>query len=89
MRTRILLGVKTPVCKADNLPPTSADVTESVSLNLPEPSGPVMGMLYVSYIYILLKINKKGKNSQQMPHTHSFVIMSKMGSSGCQKLIAI
>jgi hypothetical protein len=45
MSTRILLGVKT----ADNLPPSSADVMESGSLNLPEPSDlhrPVMGMLY-------------------------------------------
>jgi hypothetical protein len=36
------------VRKADNLPPSSADVTESGSLNLPEPSGPhrpVMGSL--------------------------------------------
>jgi hypothetical protein len=35
---------------ADNLPPSSADVTESGSLNLPEPSGPhrpVMGLLYI------------------------------------------
>jgi hypothetical protein len=35
---------------ADNLPPTSADVTVSGILNLPEPSGPhrlVMGMLYL------------------------------------------
>jgi hypothetical protein len=34
---------------ADNLPPSSADVTESESLNLPELSGPhspVMGLLY-------------------------------------------
>jgi hypothetical protein len=34
---------------ADNLPPSSADVTESGILNLPEPSGshrPVMGLLY-------------------------------------------
>jgi hypothetical protein len=38
------------VRKAENLPPSSADVTESGSLNLPEPSGPhrpVMGMLYM------------------------------------------
>jgi hypothetical protein len=37
---------------ADNLPPLSADVTESGSLNLPEPSGPhrpVMGTLYLYY----------------------------------------
>jgi hypothetical protein len=35
---------------ADNLPPSSADVTESGSLNLPEHSGPhrpVMGLLYL------------------------------------------
>jgi hypothetical protein len=34
----------------DNLPPSSADVTESESLNLPEPFAPhrpVMGMLYL------------------------------------------
>jgi hypothetical protein len=48
MSARILLGVKAAVCMADNLPPSSADETESGSLNLPEPSGPhrpVMGML--------------------------------------------
>jgi hypothetical protein len=35
---------------ADNLPPSSADVTEPGSLNLQEPSGPnrpVMGLLTV------------------------------------------
>jgi hypothetical protein len=42
---------------ADNLPPSSADVTESGSLNLPEPPGhhrPVMGLLYllcISYLF--------------------------------------
>jgi hypothetical protein len=46
---------------ADNLPPSSADVTESGSLNLPEPFGPhrpVMGMLYLTryYIQILMKL---------------------------------
>jgi hypothetical protein len=38
------------VREADSLPPSSADVTESGSFNLPEPSGPhtpVMGMLYL------------------------------------------
>jgi hypothetical protein len=38
---------------ADNLPPSSADVMESGSLNLPEPSGPhwpVMGLLYLCFI---------------------------------------
>jgi hypothetical protein len=37
------------VRKADSLPPSSADVTKSGSLNLPELSGPhrpVMGLLY-------------------------------------------
>jgi hypothetical protein len=46
MSTRIILGVKTA--------PSSADVTESGSLNFPEPSGPhrpVMGMLYLYYYY--------------------------------------
>jgi hypothetical protein len=38
------------VRKADNILPSSADVTEFGSLNLPEPPGPhrpVMGMLYL------------------------------------------
>jgi hypothetical protein len=38
---------------ADNLPPSSADVTESGSLNLPEPSGPhrpVMETLPLLYL---------------------------------------
>jgi hypothetical protein len=34
MSTRILVGVKTAGRKADNLPPSSADVTKSGSLNL-------------------------------------------------------
>jgi hypothetical protein len=40
---------------ADNLLPSSADVAEPGSLNLPEPSGPhrpVMGLLY---LYLLLQ----------------------------------
>jgi hypothetical protein len=40
------------VLKADNLPLSSADVTESGSLNLSEPSGPyraVMGLLYLLF----------------------------------------
>jgi hypothetical protein len=41
MNTRILLEVQRRlVCMTDNLPPSSADVMESGSLNLPEPSGP-------------------------------------------------
>jgi hypothetical protein len=54
MRTRIL---KPPVRKAENLTPASADVTESGSLNLPEPSEPhrpVMGMHLYIYIYIYI-----------------------------------
>jgi hypothetical protein len=49
MSMRILMGLRRPVRKPDNLLPSSADVTESGSLNFPEPSGPhrpVMGMLY-------------------------------------------
>jgi hypothetical protein len=49
MSTRILLGVKTAGAK----PPSSADVTESGSLNLLELSGthrPVVGMLYCSNV---------------------------------------
>jgi hypothetical protein len=45
---------------ADNLPPSSADVTESGSLNLPEPSGPhrpVMGLLYLDIPCSLNRFN--------------------------------
>jgi hypothetical protein len=38
----------------ENLPPSSADVMESGSLNLPEPSGPhrpVMRLLYLNLFY--------------------------------------
>jgi hypothetical protein len=40
---------------ADNLPPSSADVMQSGSLNLPEPSGPhkpVVGLLYLYLVII-------------------------------------
>jgi hypothetical protein len=40
---------------ADNIPPSRAGVTESGSLNLPEPSGlhrPVMGLLYFMHVYL-------------------------------------
>jgi hypothetical protein len=40
MNTGLILGQRRPVRKADNLAPSSADVTESGSLNLPETSGP-------------------------------------------------
>jgi hypothetical protein len=42
------------VLEADNLPPSSADVTESGSLNLPEPCGsdrPVTGMFFFSILF--------------------------------------
>jgi hypothetical protein len=44
---------------ADNLPPSSADITESGSLNLPElsePHRPVMGMFYL-YLYLSLSLH--------------------------------
>jgi hypothetical protein len=45
---------------ADNLPPSSADVTESGSLNLAEPSGPyrpVMGLFYLLPFYYMSSAN--------------------------------
>jgi hypothetical protein len=50
------------VFAADNLPHSSADVTECGSLNLPEPSGPhrpVMGLLYFT-LSLLLKFQIPG-----------------------------
>jgi hypothetical protein len=44
---------------AENLPPSSPDVTESRSLNLPETSGPHrpgMGLLYILFRYIYIYI---------------------------------
>jgi hypothetical protein len=62
----------------DNLPPSSADVTESGSLNLPEPSAPhrpVMGMLYLTQTEVynrpvmgllyLTQLNRGIQNIQQ------------------------
>jgi hypothetical protein len=43
---------------ADNLPLSSADITESGSLNLPEPSGPhraVMGLLYFTILVYTIR----------------------------------
>jgi hypothetical protein len=42
------------VRKADKLPPSRADITESGSLKLQEPPGPdrpVIGMLYLFFIF--------------------------------------
>ena len=39
-----------PVRRADNLPPYRADVKKSGSLNFLDPSGPLMGELYL-YLY--------------------------------------
>jgi hypothetical protein len=55
MSTRIFLGIKTAgVGQAENLPPSSADVMESGSLNFPKHSGPhrpVMGIIYL-YLFV-------------------------------------
>jgi hypothetical protein len=45
---------------ADNLPPSSVDVTKSGNLNLPEPSGAnttVMGLLYLFTVFYLTKLS--------------------------------
>jgi hypothetical protein len=42
---------------ADNLQPSSADVTESGSLNLPEPSGPHRPVMGLVYLFLPLKYN--------------------------------
>jgi hypothetical protein len=56
------------VRKADSLPPSSADVTESGSLDLPQPSGPhraVMAMLIMEASAMLTEpvyfLRKAGK----------------------------
>jgi hypothetical protein len=40
---------------ADNLPPSSADVTESRGLNIPEPSQPHRPAMGLLYLYLFLK----------------------------------
>ena len=63
------LGVRRPVRKADNLPPSCALVTKSGNLNFLEPSGPVQACngtalpLYICicvciYIYIYIYIHE-------------------------------
>jgi hypothetical protein len=50
------------VRKTDNLPPSSADVTESGSLNIPEPSGshkPVVGMLLLLLLPLLQYLSQE------------------------------
>jgi hypothetical protein len=54
------------VRKADNQQPSSADVTESGSLNLPEPSGPhgpVMGMLFYN-LELLIRYSDYDQNNR-------------------------
>ena len=51
--------------KADNLPPSCAIVMKSGNLNFLEPSGPVMGLLYL-YLYLICK-----------SHGHSFTSVKK------------
>jgi hypothetical protein len=64
MSTRILLGVTTAGAY-DSLSPSSADVIESASLNLPEPSGPhrpVMGLLYLLHVLKIIDMKFQGYN---------------------------
>jgi hypothetical protein len=54
----------------DNLSPSSADVTESGSLNLPEPSGPhrpVMGLLYLFIFYFKNTRREENGKTAHMP----------------------
>jgi hypothetical protein len=67
------------VRKADNLPPSSADVTESGTLNLPEPYGPhrpAMGMLYL-YLYMYYIYDEDGdskiRETVENPHDCSSI----------------
>jgi hypothetical protein len=59
---------------ADNLSPSSADVTESGSLNLPEPSGPhraVMELLYLfTYMWVSGQHYIQATLSRKSPGTH-------------------
>jgi hypothetical protein len=55
MSNRILLGLRRPVRKADNLTVSSADVTESGSLNFPEPSGPNWPVMRMPYLLSSVK----------------------------------
>jgi hypothetical protein len=66
---------------ADNLPPSSDDVTDSGSINLPEPSGPykpVMGLLYFTAFGI--KICLLG---------HDIMFFVKYVSALCLKMEAV
>jgi hypothetical protein len=47
--SRLILGVMAAGRKADNLPPSCADVKKSGGLNLLEPCGPVMGQLFTCH----------------------------------------
>jgi hypothetical protein len=44
------------VRKADNLLPSSADVTESENLNLSEPSGPHRAVMELLYLLLCVKV---------------------------------
>jgi hypothetical protein len=46
---------------ADNISPSSADVTKSGSLNLPGPS--VMGLLYLTQVWYSIKIKYNNANN--------------------------
>jgi hypothetical protein len=60
MSTRLILGVKAAGAKADNLPPSCADVKKSGGLNLLEPCGPVQACngAEKKINYIILVIQK-------------------------------
>jgi hypothetical protein len=61
--------------KADNLPPSSADVMESGSLNLPEPSAPerpVMGMIYLVIGYTANQAKEMSLCNKEYSPTQSF-----------------
>jgi hypothetical protein len=61
------------VRKAENLPPSCADVKKSGGLNLLGPSGPVMGELYLTvYVKATDGVNTNLKHwcpIYNMPHT--------------------
>jgi hypothetical protein len=68
----------------DNLPLSSADVTETGSLNLPEPSGPhrpVMGLLYLYFSTPLFRINWDGETSRCAENPDNWIFLWKYVTS--------
>jgi hypothetical protein len=59
-----------PVRMIANLLPSSVDVTESGSLNLPEPSGPHRPVMGVLYLFLITRTaGLKTENSVFFPHS--------------------